>query len=1163
MTSQGWQRTLVVVAVLAAWLGASGALRGQGLTGQLSGTVVDSSGSVLPGAAVTIRNTGTQATREVVTDSDGNFVATELLAGTYDITVTLQGFKTFTQTAIVLSANERVAVRAITLQVGEMNETISIVAEAARIQTQSAERSGLITQEQIKEIALKGRDYMGMLRLMPGVVDTQNREAPGWNNLGGLAINGGRVNTINLTYDGVTNLDTGSNTGPFLAPGLDSIAEVKVLTSNYQAEYGRSSGGTINVITKSGSRDFRGGGFFSKRSEDFNANEWLNNRLNRPKPPYSFDYSGYHIGGPIILPKFNSERNKLFFFWNQEFLPRTSPGNLERRTMPTDLEKRGDFSQSFGTNGQLIIVRDPQTGLPFPGNVIPANRIDANGQALLNLLPTPNLVDPLRQANYTFQSEFEQPRNDQVLRVDWNISPNTTFYTRVNFGYEAFKGGWGFVLNNANWPQLPIAYEIHSYGVVSTLLHTFSPTLVGELTIGKNHGKQTVEPLTDADFTRNVRANAGLGGLPSFFPGANPEGIVPNVFFTNTTGVNNTNLSPSGVALANLPTLGVEGRYPFFGQNDIWNVSYNMTKVVNAHNFKAGIFMEHTTRPAARSSQFNGSFNFDTNTQNPLNTGHPFANALIGAVNSYSEATSHPNAHATFTNFEWFIQDNWRIRSNFTIDAGVRFYRIDPTNSKNSQLAVFNPSAFNPANAPLLIQPVATPEGRRGRNPLTGEIVPAVKIGTFVPGSGDVANGVQVFDESVLDVPPIQVAPRIGFSWDVHGDGRMAVRGGFGVFPDRFNDDIILQLVELSPLVDTPTANYTTIRDLLATPLSLSPSTTRFIDPNFKPQNTKNWSIGVQRDLGWGLVGDVAYVGSIGRRLLQQNNLNAVPYGTNFLPSSIDPTTGQALPANFLRPYRGWGDIIVHEFAGFSDYHALQTSLTRRYTKGLRMGMAYTYSDAKNVGGTTGTTNPTVNPLLDVRERNYRSVGRTHNLAVNYSYDIPSLSESPVVKGVLGNWQLSGVTTWLSGETLSPSYSIQGVADLTGGVGAGVDTRVDIVCDPNLPRGEREWNRAFRTECIKAPSAATNRIGTARNDELIGPGYLNWDISLAKAVPFGGTRRFLFRAELYNAFNNVQFSTVNTSATFNAAGEQVNPEFGFYTNARPSRRIQLTARVEF
>ena len=1142
----------IAVALCVGRVGAAGA---QGLTGQLSGSVTDTTGSAIPGATVTVKNAGTQVTRDIVTDETGTFVIPDLLAGTYDLTVGLTGFKTYLQQGIALSANERVALRTIALEVGEMTETVLIVATAARVQTQSAERSGLITQEQIKDIALKGRDYMGMLRLLPGVVDTANREAPGWNNLNGLSINGGRVNAINLTYDGVTNLDTGSNTGPFLAPGMDSIAEIKVLTANYQAEYGRSSGGTINVITKSGSRDFHGGGFFAKRHERFNANEWLNNRLQRPKPAYRYDYSGYHLGGPVILPGFNQERNKLFFFWNQEFLPRTNPGNLERRTMPTALERQGDFSQSLDTNGQLIVIRDPLTGQPFPGNIIPANRLDPNGQALLNLFPLPNTADPTRQSNYTFQSSYEQPRNDQVLRVDWNVAPTTTFYSRVNFGYEAFKGGWGFVLNNANWPQLPIAYEIHSYGIVNTLLHTFSPTLVGELTVGLNHGKQTVEPLTPADLDRNDRAQVGLGGLPQFFPDANPSNIVPNA-----------NFGASGLALANLPQLGVEGRYPFFGQNDIWNTSFNMTKIAGTHTMKAGVFIEHTTRPAARSSQFNGAFNFDRNTANPLDANHPYANALIGSVNNYSEATSHPDAHAVFTNVEWFVQDSWRVRPNVTIDAGLRFYRIGPTRSTGDQLAVFQPSLFDPARAPLLIQPVNTPDGRRGLNPVTGEILPAVKIGTYVPGSGDVSNGVRVFDEGVLNTPAIQVAPRVGFSWDVAGDGRTAIRGGFGVFPDRFNDDIILQLVELAPIVSTPTANYTTIRELLSTPLSLSPGTARAIDSDFRPQTVKNWSIGVQRDLGFQLVADVAYVGSTGRRLLQTNNINAVPYGTSFLPSSIDPTTGGPLPANFLRPYRGYGDILVSEFAGFSDYHALQVQVNRRYTKGLRFGVAYTFSDAKNVGGTTDTTNPTVNPFLDVRTRNYRSVGRAHNLAINYSYDLPNLGDRwthPLVKAVFDNWQVSGLTSALSGATLAPTYSIQGVSDLTGGAGSGVDTRVDIVCDPNLSRGDRSPTRAFRTECVRPPSLSTNGIGTATNDEIIGPGYVNWDISIAKQVPFGGTRRVQFRAELYNAFNNVQFSTVNTAAVFDADGNQVNGEFGQYTGARPSRRIQLTARIDF
>ncbi|AMY08375.1 hypothetical protein LuPra_01575 [Luteitalea pratensis] len=1141
---------LLGVAVLC---GATPMLYAQGLTGQIAGTVADSSGSVLPGATVTIKNTDTQISRETTTDDTGAFVVTDLLAGTYEVTVALTSFKTAVQTGLVLSATERLGLRQIVLEVGDLAETVSVQAEAARVQTNSAERSGLISQEQIKEVALKGRDYMGHLRLMPGVVDIANREAPGWNNLGGLSINGGRVNTINLTYDGVTNLDTGSNTGPFLAPGLDSIAEIKVLTSNYQAEYGRSSGGTINVITKSGSRQFRGGGFYSKRHESFNANEWLNNKLNRQKPVYRFDYLGYNIGGPVILPGFNSDRSKLFFFFNQEFLPRTNPGSLERRTMPTALERQGDFSQSFDSTGALIVIRDPQTAQAFPGNRIPANRIDANGQAMLNLFPLPNLTGDT-QGNYTFQSEYEQPRNDQVVRVDWNIGRNTNFYTRVNWGYEAYKGGWGFVLNNANWPQLPIAYEIHSYGVVNTLLHTFSPTLVAEVTVGLNHGKQTVEPLTEADRDRNDRNNVGLGGLPSFFPEANPDRIVPNA-----------NFAAAGLNLFNLPQLGVEGRYPFFGENDIWNTSMNMTKIVGSHNLKAGVFIEYTTRPAARSTVFNGAFNFDRNTANPLDANHPFANAILGSVNSYSEATGHPDANSQFANVEWFVQDSWRIRRNVTVDAGIRFYRIGPSQSKGDQLSVFLPERFDPAQAPLLIQPVSTPSGRRGLNPVTGEILPAVKIGTYVPGSGNTSNGVQLYDEGIFDTPSIQVAPRIGVSWDVTGDGRTAIRGGFGLFPDRFNDDIVLQHVELPPLVNTPTANYTTIPELLSTPLSLSPATARTVYSDYSPQYTYNYSIGVQRDLGYKFVGDLAYVGSKGRRLLQFRNINGVPYGTNFLPSSIDPTTGQALPPNFLRPYRGYGDILLTEFAGFSDYDALQAGLTRRYTQRLRFGLAYTLAFAKNVGGATNTVNPTVNPFLDVRDRNYRDVGRRHNLAVNYSYDIPDVGwDNAIAHAFLDDWQISGVTTALSGETLAIGYSIAGVSDLTGGVGAGVDSRVDIVCDPNLSRDDRSAVRAFATECVAPPSVATNRIGTATNDEIIGPGYLNWDISLAKAIPIGGTRRITFRAEVYNAFNTVQFSAVNTTANFTAAGVlPATTEFGQYTNARPSRRMQLTLRVDF
>jgi len=301
--------------------------------------------------------------------------------------------------------------------------------------------------------------------------------------------------------------------------------------------------------------------------------------------------------------------------------------------------------------------------------------------------------------------------------------------------------------------------------------------------------------------------------------------------------------------------------------------------------------------------------------------------------------------------------------------------------------------------------------------------------------------------------------------------------------------------------------------------------------------------------------------------MLQTRNINAVPYGTNFLPSSIDPTTGGALPNVFLRPYSGYTDILVSEFAGFSNYDALQFQVSRRYTAGFRFGASYTYALTKNVGiASPPNNNPTVNPFLPVEDRNYGDAGRRHNLAVDYSYQVPDLSphwDHAVARWVFDGWEISGITSALSGAALPITYTVQGVSDLTGGVGAGVDTRVDLVCNPNLSRGDRTSLRAFATECFAPPSASTNRVGTAVGDEVIGPGFLNWDFAFTKNIPLGPAGRFQFRTELYNAFNSVQYSTVNTAAVFNAAGVQTNQEFGNYTAARPSRRIVFTVRALF
>ncbi|MEJ7607919.1 MAG: TonB-dependent receptor [Bryobacteraceae bacterium] len=376
---------------------------GQGLTGSISGTLSDPSGSAIPGAEVTLTNAGTNQTRETKSQDNGDFVFTQLLPGTFRLSVSANGFRRYEQTNVSLTATERVVVGRIELQVGELTQTIQVEAQTARLQTESAERSGLISTYQLQNVPLKGRDYLGLVRLLPGVVDTQNRNAPGWNNFSNISINGNRTGTVNLTLDGISSLDTGSMTGPYLAPSVDAVAEIKVLLTNYQAEYGRSSGGTINTIIKSGTREFHGGAYYFVRNEAFNANEFFRNRDGLARPQYRFNYPGYFVGGPITAGRFNKSREKLFFFWSQEFLPRKYPTSLQRRTFPTAIERQGDFSRSFDQNGALIGVTDPLTRQPFPGNIVPANRIDKTGQALLNLLPLPNAVDPNRSYNALIQ----------------------------------------------------------------------------------------------------------------------------------------------------------------------------------------------------------------------------------------------------------------------------------------------------------------------------------------------------------------------------------------------------------------------------------------------------------------------------------------------------------------------------------------------------------------------------------------------------------------------------------------------------------------------------------------------------------------------------------------------------------------------------------------
>jgi hypothetical protein len=358
----------------------------------------------------------------------------------------------------------------------------------------------------------------------------------------------------------------------------------------------------------------------------------------------------------VLLPftSFNHNRDKLFFFWSQDFLPLTIPSSVQHQTFPTALERQGDFSQSG------VTIKDPTNGAAFAGNVIPTSRIDPNGQKLLNLFPLPNAIGPGGQYNWAGLSINKQPRRDSILRGDYNISSNTTLYVRLIQDYQASQGGFQLLAalgGSNNWPQLPISYEIHSAGLVSTLIHTFSPTKVNEITFGVNRAKQTVDPLTQTAIDNSSRSKLGLT-IPQFYPGANPYGLIPNATFTG--GINNVG------------ALNIEQRFPFFGTNNIWDYSDNFSDIVGQHSLKFGVFVERGTRNAARSTFFNGTFGFDRDANNPLDSGYSYSNALLGVVDSYTESNAHPGAHGRYINFEWYGQDTWKATSPPTMPPSSR-----------------------------------------------------------------------------------------------------------------------------------------------------------------------------------------------------------------------------------------------------------------------------------------------------------------------------------------------------------------------------------------------------------------------------------------------------------------------------------------------------------
>ncbi|MBM3785116.1 MAG: hypothetical protein FJW30_12190 [Acidobacteria bacterium] len=1123
----------------------------QNTSSGLSGTVVDSTDAAMPAVAVIASESRTGFQRKTVTNESGFFAFPDLTPGEYQISIEKDGFRKYEQKEIRLNSADQRTLGRIHLQVGEVSQSVSVTADVATVQLASSEKSSALTQDDIQNLALRGRDVFDALALMPGVVDTsEGRESPSQTSLQGLFLAGGRDNAKNVAIDGVTSLDTGSNGSTHSMPSLDSVGEVKVLLSNYAAEYGRNSGGAITIITRGGSKRFNGSFGWYNRHERYSANSWLNNQRGVNRPPYRYNIGSYTLGGPIYVPgKFNRDRSKLFFFWSQEFQRQFIEYGTRTVTVPTALERSGDYSDSRNTNGALRIVRDPLTErdgnnnkVPFAGNQIPASRMNPLGQRILNIFPMPNFTDPIAsrrwQWNHIAVQSGNYPRRTEILRLDYQPFTSLQTNLRVSNTADQQESPWGLWVNGSvNFPLSPIVFRQPGRGATLRTTWTVSPTIFNEFTVGLSQNRLWYYP---RDPDKVDRRKLGIN-LPQWNPGLNDGNYIPNMSFSQVQNWANPSMS-DGV--------------PYDNANLILAVTDNLSKIWRTHQFKFGLYYERTRKDQSANAATRGTISFNNNALNEYDTGFAYANAFIGTFDSYTEANRRPRGSYFFRNLEFYAQDAWRVKPNLLLDFGIRFYANPPTYERGMQLHTFLPSAYRPERAPVLLRPALDASRRTvALDPATGKTYSEGFIGTFAPGTGNPSEGMVRAGDGIprglYDIPAIMMAPRFGFSWDPFRRGRTAIRGGGGVFFDRIQGNMAYNMLPNPPSIFSPTVYYGTLQDLAATSGTgiLAPSgTVRGIFGDNPMPTTYNYSLGVQQQVGRGTLIDVSYVGSISRHQLWQRDINAIPlYSTHIdvNPQNRNPARpANALPANFLRPTQGYSQIFLYEFAATSNYNSLQTRVTQRLNRTMNWGASYTFSKAM---GTSPSDGFTVSPFFSPRDWHYSVLNydRTHVIAVNYNWTMP-FKRNPWVRG----WQVSGITRGQSGAPFTPGYTLVNGADITGSAS---QTARLVVVDPSAPPEQR----------FRAPMRG--EAGNLGNNTFRHPGFLNFDVSLYRNFKITERTGAQLRFETYNSLNSAQFSQVSTSTRWERAGETVqsDPLFLEPIAARPPRRIQLAVRFNF
>lgn len=1102
----------------------------------ITGTVFDPAGSVIPDVSITATNSATGVERSTTSNSSGLYTLSNLGIGTFNITATAGGFKTYTQSNIPLNVNDTVRID-IHLEVGSAQQTVTVEATALQLQSETNEVSSLISGKQITQLATNSRNVVSLASLGLGVSgnlpDSNTPTSVGSNF--NMSFNGTRVAHNLWVLDGGEDSDRGGGGGMSIMPSIDALAEFQTLSSNYSADYGISSGATITMALKSGTRKFHGTAFEFNRNDIFDANNYFNKHTApiKPIPKLRMNTFGFNIGGPVTIPGvYNKERSKTFFFVNEEWrrIIQGSSPTLTNTIPASDFPTTGqDLTYVSPTGGTILVptTNDPlkagrisdlklKQGQPFPNNVIPAALFDDNAVRFLSTgaFPKPNsgFSQVALSAN---QPIFVR---EDVVRMDHNI--NDKWQLMGHFVHDGVNQTYATSLwNNDSYPTVGTTFTNPSYSAVIKLTGAITPTLLNEVSFNYDGNIIKIQP-------------EGIYKQPS--------GWTVSKYF-------------NGDALNRLPEVDLGGPYntnyntgswPWHNAAQDYNPKDDLSWTKGKHSMKFGVGYMRYTKNQQLFGNTEGTYVFSNN-----QSGDAYVNFLLGFASTYQELQQQDVRHYVNNTVSFYAIDNWHLIPRLTLNLGARYDALPHAWERNNRLGNFAPTAYIPGDAPRFNSDGSLDPTGPGFQTPAGAAQPFYMNGLQLAGvsgipRGTVSNYFATFQ------------PRIGFAYDLTGKGKTILRGGFGLFFERVQGNDVYNIAPNPPFAYSPQASnvyfsnpHKSNVDGNIASAPTFPSGVTSLAVRYPAPGTAQYSIGVQHEIVPSVIGLAQYVGSGGWHQSNDRAINTLSLG--------DITNRQLVAAggadaNRHRQFLGYAGITEQQNATNFSYHSLQVGLRAENKHGLTAQFSYTYSHEIDViSAEFGSLSNPFNPNYD---RGSGTYDRRHIFNINYVYDLPFFAHASngFVKKGLGGWQLSGVVMMQTGLPQNVAFGTD-----TLGLGGGTTNRPDYVGKVKYPKTQAAW---FSKGSFAAPLApwaggTNNGFGTARKDAVVGPGRVNFNTSLFKSFPITESAKFEFRAESYNTFNHTQFNALDLGFT--------DSNFGQTTGTQDPRVLQFGAKFLF